>query len=331
MDPDKQDALNSIENSIYRTAFKLQSVQLCTVDLIGSSQIQHLLLHQHFWEARESSLSVQQVFQALQLFQKVRVEKPGQMHPRSSELTLSLLMAMYDRSQLWWGRGMPCALWKVLRPAIKEESFLSWLQSEQPILLWLPISYQLSVTEMVTHPVRCNICRNFPITGLRYRCLKCLNFDICQMCFMTAQRKSHQKCHPVIEHCVQMSAKENAKILLRTLRNNLLQGCCKRKEAERRQHLLHQVKSEDFAHCAQARFLKKQLNQCDKLQTLYASQEEKSYRFETKIKETAKVEERKDELGEEELQLLSKCMDAFSLEMSSDNLSTVSRGSNGQE
>ena len=71
---------------------------LPAVDLIGSSLIQHVLLRQSPWEAGESTLSVQQLFQALQeMFQKVRVEKPGQVHPRASELTLSLLTTMYDR------------------------------------------------------------------------------------------------------------------------------------------------------------------------------------------------------------------------------------------
>lgn len=60
------------------------------------------------------------------------------------------------------------AVFQVLSPAIKEERFLSWLQSEPPILLWLPTCYRLSATEMATHPARCGICRNFPITGLRY-------------------------------------------------------------------------------------------------------------------------------------------------------------------
>lgn len=59
-------------------------------------------------------------------------------------------------------------VFQVLSSAIKEEKFLSWLQSEPPILLWLPTCYRLSATEMVTHPVRCRICRNFPIMGLRY-------------------------------------------------------------------------------------------------------------------------------------------------------------------
>ncbi|XP_047626426.1 dystrotelin [Phacochoerus africanus] len=360
MDPDKQDALNSIENSIYRTAFKLRSLQtLCQLDLTDSSLIQHVLLRQSLWEARESTLSVQQIFQALQeLFQRVRVEKPGQVHPRASELTLSLLTTMYDSAGTGFLKLAPAAaalialsgdspLTKyralfqlyaenirggydsgarmtrrvlrnlltdlqqiptvvgesqalcsvesatrscfqgVLSPAIKEEKFLSWLQSEPPILLWLPTCYRLSATEMVTHPVRCKICGNFPITGLRYRCLKCLNFDICQGCFLSGLHgKSHQKSHPVIENCIQVSVKDNTKLLLRTLRNNLLQGRCRRKEAARRQRLLDQVNPEDRADHAPARLLKKQLNRCkDKLQAIYSCQEEKSHRFETKIHE----------------------------------------------
>ncbi|XP_045416210.1 dystrotelin [Lemur catta] len=357
MDPDKQDALNGIENSIYRTAFKLRSVQtLCQLDLIDSSQIEHVLLRQSFWEARERSLSVRQLLQALQeLFQRAGLENPGQVHPRASELTLSLLITMYDSTGTGFLQLAPAAAAlialsgdspltkyralfqlyaensrrgydsgarmtrKVLRnlltdlqqiptvvgesralcsvesatrscfqgvlsPAIKEEKFLSWVQSEPPILLWLPTCYRLSATEMVTHPVRCRVCRTFPITGLRYRCLKCLNFDICQVCFLSGlHSKSHQKSHPIIEHHIQMSAKENPK-LLRALRNNLLQGRCRWKEAMRRQWLLGQVNPKDKANHTQARLLKKQLNQCkDKLQVIYITQEERSCRFETTI------------------------------------------------
>uniref|UniRef100_G1TTH0 Dystrotelin n=1 Tax=Oryctolagus cuniculus TaxID=9986 RepID=G1TTH0_RABIT len=353
MDPDKQGALNNIENSIYRTAFKLRSVQtLCQLDLIDSSLIQHVLLRQSFWEARKSSLSVQQLFQVLEeLFQKAMLEKPGQVHPRASELTLSLLTTIYDSTGTGFLKLLPvaaalialsgdspltkyralfqlyaennkggydpgarmtrrifrnlltdlqqipavvgesCSLCSVesatrgcfqgvLSPTIKEEKFLSWMQSEPLILLWLPTCYRLSVTEIVTHPVRCSICRTFPILGLRYKCLKCLNFDICQVCFLSGlHSKSHQKSHPVIEHCVQMSAKEDTKLLLGTLRNNLLRGHYGRKEARGRQRQLDQVIPKDRAW-----LLKKQLNRYkDKLQAIYISQEEKSCRFEAKI------------------------------------------------
>ncbi|XP_002920537.1 dystrotelin [Ailuropoda melanoleuca] len=354
MDPGKQDALNSIENSIYRTAFKLRSVQtLCQLDLMDSSLIQLVLLRHCSCEARESPLPVQQLFRALrELFQRVGEEKPGQVHPRASELTLSLLTTLYDSTgtgllklvpataalialsgdspltkyralfQLYaeQNRGgydsgarmtrsvlrnlltdlqqIPAVVGEsralcsvesatrscfqgVLSPTIKEEKFLSWLQSEPPILLWLPTSYRLSATEMVTHPVRCRICRSFPITGLRYRCLKCLNFDLCQECFFAGLHgRSPQKVH----RCVQMSAKENTKCLVGTLRSTLLQGRSRRKETSRRQCLLDQGTPKEPANGAQARFLKKQFNQYkDKLQAIYASQEEKSCRFETKI------------------------------------------------
>ncbi|XP_053925362.1 dystrotelin isoform X1 [Cuculus canorus] len=126
----------------------------------------------------------------------------------------------------------------VLKSAIVEEKFLSWLRSEPAVLLWLPTCYRLSVTEVVSHQARCRVCKIFPITGLRYRCLKCLNFDLCQVCFFTGRlSKPHKRSHPVVEHCVQMSAKVNAKHFLRTIRNNLFPERCRRKEAQRRRAL----------------------------------------------------------------------------------------------
>ncbi|KAF3824199.1 hypothetical protein GH733_008484, partial [Mirounga leonina] len=276
-------------------------------------------------QSRESPLPVQQLFRALQeLFQRVMVEKPGQVHPRASELTLSLLTTMYDSTGTGLLKLVPAAaalialsgdspLTKyralfqlyaentrggydsgarmtrsilrnlltdlqqiptvvgesralcsvesatrscfqgVLSPTIKEEKFLSWLQSEPPILLWLPTCYQLSATEMVTHPVRCRICRNFPITGLRYRCLKCLDFDLCQACFFAGLHGgSPQKVHPEMERCVQMSAKENTKCLVMTLRNNLLQGRSRGKDTSRRRWLPDQVTPKELANKTQA-------------------------------------------------------------------------------
>ncbi|KAM6151955.1 dystrotelin [Erethizon dorsatum] len=322
--------------------------------------VQEVLLRPCVWKASAGSLSVPQLFQALQeLFQRARVETPGQAPPRASELTLSLLMAMFDSAgtgvlellplaaalialsgdspqrkyralfQLYaennnggYGCGaritrrvlrnllmdlqqiptvvgesrtlssvdsaVHCCFQGVLSPGIKEEKFLSWVQSEPVILRWLPTCCRLSATEMVTQPVRCSICRTFPSTGLRYRCLKCLNFDICQVCFLSGlHSESHRKSHPDIEHWVQqMSAKENRKLLLRTLRNHLLQGRGQRKGDLRRPWLLNEGKPEDPAHHAQAKLLKKQLNRCkDKLRDIYTLQEEKSCRFETKIQE----------------------------------------------
>lgn len=48
-----------------------------------------------------------------------------------------------------------------------EEHFVSWLQSEPRLLLWLSTLYRLSVSEAVQHRVHCHACKAFPITGLR--------------------------------------------------------------------------------------------------------------------------------------------------------------------
>ncbi|XP_057619221.1 dystrotelin [Chionomys nivalis] len=361
MDPRKQGALNRIENSVYRTAFKLRSMQtLCQLDLMDSSLIQQVLSCGQFGESMETSLSVQQLFGELrELFQITGVSKPAQVHPRAPELTLSLLMAMYDSTgsgslriqpvtaalvalsgdspltkyraffQLYAENnrrggdsrarmtrralrafltdlqqipavvGESCTLCPVeravhscfrgvLSSGIKEEKFLSWLQSEPLILLWLPTCYRLSASEMLTHPVRCSTCKTFPIIGLRYRCLKCLNFDICQLCFLSGlHNQPHQKSHTVIEECVQMSTKERTKLLLKSLRNNLPQRP-DRTRALGRQWLLDQLSPRDNPHHQQGRLLRKQLNRYKlKLQGACTLQKEQNGRFETKIRELA--------------------------------------------
>lgn len=302
MNPDLQEAFNDIQSSVYRTALKLRSLQsLCQLDLIDVSLIQHVLSSEQKQREKQISLKVQQLSGMLkELFERARLEKPGQVDPRAAEFTLSLLEAMYDRS----GTGhiktrsaaaalialsrdtllakyraffefyavpdgkkalitrsalrglltdlnqIPAAVGEgctsscveiathscfhgVLKSGIVEEKFLSWLRSGPTLLQWLPTCYRLSATEMVSHRVRCRVCKTFPITGLRYRCLKCLNFDLCQVCFFTGRHsKPHKSSHPVVEHCVQMSAKANAKHFLCTVRNNLFQDCCRRKEAQ---------------------------------------------------------------------------------------------------
>ncbi|XP_010563406.1 PREDICTED: dystrotelin [Haliaeetus leucocephalus] len=307
MDPDLQEAFNDVQSSVYRTALKLRSVQsLCQLDLIDVSLLQHILSSEQSQREKQISLKVQQISGMLtKLFQRVRLEKPGQVDPRAAGFTLSLLAAMYDRSGTGYIKtrsaaaalialsgdtllakyraffqfyavpdgkaalitrsalrslltdlneipaivGESCTLscveiathscfHGVLNSAIVEEKFLSWLRSEPAVLLWLPTCYRLSATEMVSHQARCRVCKIFPITGLRYRCLKCFNFDLCQVCFFTGRlSKPHKRSHPVVEHCVQMSAKANAKHFLRTIRNNLFQERCRRKEAQRRRAL----------------------------------------------------------------------------------------------
>ncbi|XP_054826112.1 dystrotelin [Eublepharis macularius] len=299
MDIDQQEALNSIQNSVYRTALKLRTVQhLCQLHLIDVSLIQRILPIHHCQTEKQTSLPLQQFLVLLkELFKRIRLEKPGQVEPKAPKLTLNLLSAAYDSQRDFAGgcfvalqlaclfrlyatsagrnssqgvhitrngvRSLLTDLLQILTvvgeshnltyvetaisrcftgiftAAIGEEIFLSWLQSEPALLLWLPTCHRLSATERVAHQVKCNICKTFPIIGLRYQCLKCLNVDICQVCFFTGQSsKPHKESHPVMEHCLPVSAKENAKLFFRTIRNNLFQRHCKRKEAQRRKALM---------------------------------------------------------------------------------------------
>nr|XP_034970744.1 dystrotelin [Zootoca vivipara] len=358
MDLDQQEALNTVENSVYRTALKLRAVQsLCQLRLIDVSSVQQILPNHKCRAEKQKPLSVEQLMRLLkELFKRTRLEKPGQVEPEAAELTLSLLTSAYDRNGVGFiqprsaaaalialsGDGLltkyralfqlyaTCAgrsgsqthisrngvrnlltdllqilavvgecrnlsnveiavkscFSGVLGSAVDEERFLAWLQSEPAILLWLPTCYRLSATEMVKHQVKCNICKRFPITGLRYRCLKCLNFDICQVCFFTGQLcKPHKKYHPVMEHCVPVSTKERTKLFFRIIRNNLLQGRCERKEALRRKTLMV-MGDAGYSPDSRAQYLKKQLNKCKgKIQLLHSAQEDRNHALQAKIRE----------------------------------------------
>ena len=75
--------------------------------------------------------------------------------------------------------------------------------------------HRLASSEFAKHQAKCNACKMFPvnfilnkelfylkIVGLRYRCLRSFNFDICQNCFFSKRiAKSHKLNHPMQEYC----------------------------------------------------------------------------------------------------------------------------------
>ena len=101
---------------------------------------------------------------------------------------------------------------------------------------WLIISHTagLLLLCIVMHEAKCSVCKSFPIIGLRYRCLKCLNTDICQVwfthckiiclhqlvvisfnvmyngkqwCFFTNKgTRIHKATHPTKEYCLPVCA-----------------------------------------------------------------------------------------------------------------------------
>ncbi|XP_009300511.1 dystrotelin isoform X2 [Danio rerio] len=125
----------------------------------------------------------------------------------------------------------------VISAGVTEEHFIWWLQSEPRLLLWLSTLYRISVSEAVQHRVHCHACKAFPITGLRYRCLKCLNVHLCQSCFLTERRsRKHKPSHSVLEYCTQPSWKESMASLASSARHALVPRHTRR-EAERKRAL----------------------------------------------------------------------------------------------
>lgn len=85
---------------------------------------------------------------------------------------------------------------------IEAQHFLGWLQHEPQSLVWLPVLHRLAAAEAAKHQAKCNICKEYPIVGFRYRCLKCFNFDMCQACFFFGRSgKNHKLSHPMHEYC----------------------------------------------------------------------------------------------------------------------------------
>lgn len=108
--------------------------------------------------------------------------------------------------------------------SIDLEDYLSWLKSEPLFIIWLLVLHRLHISERTIHLVRCKLCNRKPIVGLRYRCLKCFKFNICQECFLTGRHAFEHfdpALHPMQEYCYKSSSGENVRILTKILRNKL--------------------------------------------------------------------------------------------------------------
>ncbi|EEB13705.1 dystrophin, putative [Pediculus humanus corporis] len=103
---------------------------------------------------------------------------------------------------------------------IEAVHFLSWVQQEPQSLVWLPVLHRLAAAEGARHQAKCNICKDYPILGFRYRCLKCFNFDMCQNCFFSGRKaKNHKLNHPMQEYCTTTTSGEDVRDFTRALRN----------------------------------------------------------------------------------------------------------------
>ena len=68
--------------------------------------------------------------------------------------------------------------------------------------------------------MRCSACQRSPLEGLRYQCLQCLQYDLCQDCFFVGRAtKGHKPQHPVQEYCYPSTKREEARAFFTTIAN----------------------------------------------------------------------------------------------------------------
>lgn len=106
------------------------------------------------------------------------------------------------------------------REDLEVSHFLAWLNQEPQSLVWLPVLHRVAAGEAARHQAKCNSCKQYPIIGLRYRCLKCFNFDMCQTCFFAGRTtKNHKLSHPMHEYCSATSSIEDMRDFTKALKN----------------------------------------------------------------------------------------------------------------
>ncbi|UMM14948.1 hypothetical protein L5515_002569 [Caenorhabditis briggsae] len=109
-----------------------------------------------------------------------------------------------------------------LAPTISEGAFIDWVKKEPQSIVWLAVMHRLVISENTKHASKCNVCKMFPIIGIRYRCLTCFNCDLCQNCFFSQRTaKSHKTIHPMQEYCEKTTSSDDARDFAKMLRNKL--------------------------------------------------------------------------------------------------------------
>ncbi|EGT31852.1 hypothetical protein CAEBREN_07673 [Caenorhabditis brenneri] len=107
-----------------------------------------------------------------------------------------------------------------LAPTISEGAFIDWVKKEPQSIVWLAVMHRLVISENTKHASKCNVCKMFPIIGIRYRCLTCFNCDLCQNCFFSQRTaKNHRMNHPMQEYCEKTTSSDDARDFAKMIRN----------------------------------------------------------------------------------------------------------------
>ncbi|XP_073730912.1 utrophin isoform X3 [Misgurnus anguillicaudatus] len=98
--------------------------------------------------------------------------------------------------------------------------FVDWMRLEPQSMVWLPVLHRVAAAETAKHQAKCNICKEFPIVGFRYRSLKHFNYDVCQSCFFSGRTaKGHKLNYPMVEYCTPTTSGEDMRDFTKVLKN----------------------------------------------------------------------------------------------------------------
>ncbi|XP_061440406.1 dystrophin-like isoform X1 [Rhineura floridana] len=94
------------------------------------------------------------------------------------------------------------------------------MRLEPQSMVWLPVLHRVAAAETAKHQAKCNICKECPIIGFRYRSLKHFNYDICQSCFFSGRvAKGHKMHYPMVEYCTPTTSGEDVRDFAKVLKN----------------------------------------------------------------------------------------------------------------
>uniref|UniRef100_A0A8C5WLA7 Utrophin n=1 Tax=Leptobrachium leishanense TaxID=445787 RepID=A0A8C5WLA7_9ANUR len=106
------------------------------------------------------------------------------------------------------------------KPEISVKQFIEWMRLEPQSMVWLPVLHRVAASETAKHQAKCNICKECPIVGFRYRSLKHFNYDVCQSCFFSGRTaKGHKLHHPMVEYCIPTTSGEDVRDFTKVLKN----------------------------------------------------------------------------------------------------------------
>ncbi|XP_030644461.1 utrophin-like [Chanos chanos] len=103
---------------------------------------------------------------------------------------------------------------------IELEQFVDWMHLEPQSMVWLPVLHRVAAAETAIHQAKCNICKDCPMMGFRYRSLKHFNYDVCQNCFFSGRTaKGHSLIYPMVEYCTPTTSGEDVRDFTKVLKN----------------------------------------------------------------------------------------------------------------